>query len=308
MLRELKEEVGSDAPGIRTLCPTQWTVSAESLASISANYDNIQLLWESALRATTNTEIKARIQGVSRQMETFKFLFCLVLSEMILQHTDKLSQTLQQPKLSSVEGHGIAMLTVKTLEGLRTDENFELFWQKVGRAIERLEVEEPQLPRRRKVPRRFEQGSAPAESAGSPKEEYRRVYFEALDLAVISIRSRFDQKGFKTFSNVEQLLFKVCSGKSYTDELHEVCKFFYEDFDKEELKTELSTLHELYQSVVDEDPSIDSIKAALLSLSTAQRVLLKAVCRLFQLLLILPATNATCERLFSALRRIKSYL
>ena len=123
-----------------------------------------------------------------------------------------------------------------------------------------------------------------------------------------SIRSRFDQKGFKTFSNVEQLLFKACSGKSYTDELHEVCKFFYEDFDKEELKTELSTLHELYQSVVDEDPSIDSIKAALLSLSTAQRVLLKAVCRLFQLLLILPATNATSERSFSALRRIKSYL
>lgn len=48
-LRELKEEVGSDAPGIRTLCPTRWTVRAESLASISANYDNIQLLWESAL-------------------------------------------------------------------------------------------------------------------------------------------------------------------------------------------------------------------------------------------------------------------
>jgi len=94
MLRELKEEVGSDAPGIRTLCPTRWTVRAESLASISANYDNIQLLWESTLRATTNTEIKARIQGVSRQMETFKFLFCLVLSEMILRHTDKLSQTL----------------------------------------------------------------------------------------------------------------------------------------------------------------------------------------------------------------------
>lgn len=90
---------------------------------------------------------------MSRQMETFKLLFCLVLSEMILRHTDKLSQTLQQPKLSSVEGHGIAMLTVKTLEGLRTDENFELFWQKVGRARERLEVEEPQLPRRRKVPR-----------------------------------------------------------------------------------------------------------------------------------------------------------
>ena len=40
MLRELKEEIGSDAPGVRTLCPTRWTVRAESLASIAANYSN----------------------------------------------------------------------------------------------------------------------------------------------------------------------------------------------------------------------------------------------------------------------------
>ena len=91
MLRELKEEIGSDAPGVRTLCPTRWTVHAESLASIVANYDSIQLLWETALCSTSNTEMKARIQGVESQMQSFKFLFSLILSEMILRHTDKLS-------------------------------------------------------------------------------------------------------------------------------------------------------------------------------------------------------------------------
>ena len=63
---------------------------------------------------------------------------------------------------------------------------------------EQLDVDEP-LARRRKVPRRLQQGRAPAEFAVSPKDEYRRVYFEALDFAVTSIRSRFDQNGFKTF-------------------------------------------------------------------------------------------------------------
>lgn len=38
MLCCLKEEIGSDAPSIRTLCPTRWTVRAQSLASIIANY------------------------------------------------------------------------------------------------------------------------------------------------------------------------------------------------------------------------------------------------------------------------------
>lgn len=43
MLRDLKEESSSDAtPSIRTLCPTRWTVRADSLASVIANYDNIR--------------------------------------------------------------------------------------------------------------------------------------------------------------------------------------------------------------------------------------------------------------------------
>ena len=309
MLRELKEETGSDAPGVRTLCPTRWTVRAGSLASIVANYDNIQLLWETAVCATSDTEMKARIQGVASQMQTFRFLFCLLLSEMILRHADKLSQTLQQPKLSSIEAHGVAMLTVKTLETLRTDDNFDLFWQKVVMTKEQVDVDEPQLPRRRKLPRRFEQGNAPAEFAVSPKDEYRRVYFEALDLAVTSICSRFDQKGFKTFCTVEQLPFKACGGQCFTEELDVVCSFFYDDFTREDLEAELSTLHNLYHSVSGEEvPSVDSIKTALLSLSTNQRTLLSSVCRLFQLLMILPAMNATSERSLSALQRIKSYL
>ena len=117
MLCDLKE-IRSDAPAAQTLFPTSWTVRAESLASIVANYGSILQLWETAVSSTFNTETKARIQGVESQMQSFMFLLGLLHSEMILWHTDKLSQTLQQPKLSSVEGHEVAMLTVQTLEGL----------------------------------------------------------------------------------------------------------------------------------------------------------------------------------------------
>ena len=229
---------------------------------------------------------------------------------MILRHTDKLSKTLQQPNLSSIEGHDIAMLTVKTLEGLRNENDFELFWQKIEKMRVQFDIDEPLLPRKRKVSQRFETGIAPAEFATSPKDENRRVFFECFDLAVMSIRSRFDQKGFKTFSNVEQLLFKTCKGQNYEEELDFVCNFFTNDFNKIELAAELLTLRTLYDTEVAADvkPSVNSIKTALLALSTMQRKLLGAVVRLFQLLVTLPATNATSERSFSALRRIKSYL
>ena len=312
MLRGLKEEIGSDAPSVRTMCPTRWTVCAQSLSSILVNYDNLQLLWETAFKSTTETDVKARIRGIVSQMDTFKFFFSLSLCELILHHTDKLSQTLQQPKLSSVEGHHIAMMTVKTLEGIRTERDFELFWEKLENRRECLEIDEPCLPRKRKVPKRFEDGDAEAEFPKSPADYYRRIYFEALDLAVVSIRNRFNQQGFKTFSTIEQLIFTAAKGECFTENLDAVCSFFEGDFNKEELKSELTTFQHLYKSAHQEDteasPTIDSVKSALLTLSSSQRVLISSVSRLFQLLLILPAINSTSERSFSALRRVKSYL
>ena len=50
------------------------------------------------------------------------------------------------------------------------------------------------------------------------------------------------------------------------------------------------------------------LKGLLSDLSPAQRYLIDVVCKVFQLLLVIPATNATSERSFSALRRVKSYL
>ena len=285
MLFQLKEEMSGDTPGVRTLCPTRWTVCAESLNSIFANYEHILLLWETAVHEASNTEIKARIRGVWNQMQSFNFLFRIVLSEMVLHHTDKLSQTLQQPKLSSVEGHD--MLTEITLQGLRTENDFELFWQKVEKIRIKFDTDEPLLARKRKTPRQFEEGIAPAEFAASPKNEYHRVFFECLDLAVMSIRNRFDQKSFKTFSNVEQLLFKACKGQNYEEELDFVWNFFTNDFTKVELAAELLSLRTLYVSeIADEEPSVDSIKIALLALSTMQRKLLGAIATLFQLLII----------------------
>ena len=124
MLNSIKEQIGDDAPSVRTSCPTRWTVCAQSIASILSNYKNIQDLWDEALEGSLDSDIKAKIQGVSSQMETFQFYFALLLAEMVLRHTDNLSKTLQKPELSSLEGYEIAMLTVKTLQSIRTETNF----------------------------------------------------------------------------------------------------------------------------------------------------------------------------------------
>ena len=50
------------------------------------------------------------------------------------------------------------------------------------------------------------------------------------------------------------------------------------------------------------------MKSYFLSLSPAQLSLISNVIYLMQLIRVMPATNASLERSFSALRRVKSYL
>ena len=107
--------------GIIVLCPTRWTVRADSLASIISNYDALQSTWEEAIDVTHNTEAKARIHGVSAQMETFNYLYGAILGKTILRHTNNLSSTLQHKTLSAAEGQQVAITTIATLTSLRSD-------------------------------------------------------------------------------------------------------------------------------------------------------------------------------------------
>ena len=63
-------------------------------------------------------------------MTQFSFLFGLVIAERVLQHTDNLSKTLQNPNLTAAEGEKIAYLTRSTLLRMRSDDNFDLFWER----------------------------------------------------------------------------------------------------------------------------------------------------------------------------------
>ena len=68
---------------------------------------------------------------------------------------------MQKEDISAAEGQAITVMTVSTLKSLRNDANFDLFWQKITASAEDLHVDKPALPRRRKVPRRLDNGSAP---------------------------------------------------------------------------------------------------------------------------------------------------
>lgn len=75
---------------------------------------------------------------------------------------DNLSRSLQARTISAYEGQQLVSMTQTTLQSMRTDECFGLFWEYLERRRSSVDVSSPTLPRCRKVPRRFEIGeSAP---------------------------------------------------------------------------------------------------------------------------------------------------
>ena len=144
------------------------------------------------------------------------------------------------------------------------------------------------------------------------KDYYRQHYFEAIDLVVNCIKDRFQQPGYEVYRNLEQLLLKAAENLDVKTEFDFVTSFYGEDFQPDNLRAQLVTFGLEFQRTIlaasSMKPTIHDVREYFCSLSSAQRDLLSQVCVVLKLFLIMPATNATSERSFSALRRVKTYL
>uniref|UniRef100_A0A8W8J9Y5 HAT C-terminal dimerisation domain-containing protein n=1 Tax=Magallana gigas TaxID=29159 RepID=A0A8W8J9Y5_MAGGI len=281
--------------------------------SVLENYSVLQSLWETCYECTKDYVICSRIIGVKTQMQSFDVLFGVSLGYEILRHTDNLSRTLQKKDLSAAEGQHITELSLTTLSEMRNKDSFDTFWESLNNKLDDLDVSEPRLPRRRKMPKRLETGNAPPEFATSEKELYKQMYYKALDLVMSCVKERFDQPGFRVYRHLEDVLLKsVRCDKTFKEDLDFILDFYKDDLDKTSLLSQLETFTSYARNNLC-DPSTVSVSDLVksvcqISMSPTSRCLFSEIVTLLRLVLMMPATNATSERTFSSLRRVKTYL
>ncbi len=101
---KLKSNLIDAAPiGIRTLCPTRWTVKANALESILDNYNTLQNVFE-YLNEEKHPLTRGRLRGILSYMNNFDYFFGAQLGHVLLSHSDNLSRTLQKQDISAAEG------------------------------------------------------------------------------------------------------------------------------------------------------------------------------------------------------------
>lgn len=247
IFHKLKEELSPHVPGLGklNLCPTQWTMHAVSLENIRVNYQTLEATWEEALTVVRESMVKARINGVAAVMNSFKFLFGLMLAERILKHTDNLSRTIQASSMPAVEARSLSRLCIAVFEKIRTDDCFDQFWALVELTCESLGVSEPILPRQRKRPRLYNVGAGEPYHPDEPKTYYGQIYFQSIDAAMATIRDRFDQADYSLYTKLEQVLLLAATKGDYSSELQEVVGFYREDLDRSDLENQLEIFSQM---------------------------------------------------------------
>ena len=126
----------------------------------------------------------------------------------------------------------------------------------------------------------------------SPKENYRKQYFEAVDLLINTIEDRFSQKSYMMFEKLESLLLDALIAL-----IDDISKLYYDDIDTDRLPCQL----DLFRVMLDgqEIVCFSDINKAVKELTSAQVDAICEVMKVIYLILINPANSATAERTFS---------
>ncbi|KAJ8876392.1 hypothetical protein PR048_020837 [Dryococelus australis] len=162
--------------GLRPLCPTWWTMRAFSIQQV-LNYERRAEFFETYSEEYSSDAASkcAGYLGTMQHFRTFFFsnLYCHVLSP--VDECPHIGDTEVESKLSYL---------IYILEGKHG--HYEQFWQKCLEE-KTTHVEEPQLPPRRRIPKRFENPCATElHIFFTPKDYFRQEYVGVCDIVIFS--------------------------------------------------------------------------------------------------------------------------
>jgi Domain of unknown function (DUF4371)/hAT family C-terminal dimerisation region len=308
--------------GLRPLCPTRWSVRSKAIRSIVDNYEALRDTFEEISQTNTD-ESGSKASGFLRRMNTFEVFFILQIALRVFEPSEICSKKLQKVNFSVTEAIQSAVEVAEVIEKTRTEESFNLLYDECVQQCINLDLDPPTLPRLKKQPKRLNDGAQPHNFA-DPRSRCRQQYFEILDTTATAIRSRFEQKGFKVCHQIEKVLMMAlnpCGIKgdefdgvpdgdakrreSMKNGLHEICDHFDGDLDYERLLRQLDVLRDTIRG-----KHINTVRdvCSCLAASSSLHDVFDEVSKLLRLFLVIPATSATAERSFSAMRRLKTYL
>ena len=313
LFEKIQLEIAPGSPKLKPLCPTRWTVRTEAINSVIKNFSVISSELEQLSQEGTG-EIRSKACGLLALMEKFSVYFGLKLSHVVFAISEQLSTTLQSKDLTAQEAVKAVDMALEFFNRQRNNASFDDLYEQTVEESKNL-TDPPALPRIRRVPKRIDSGSQ-AHTFASPKELYRKLYFEVIDIVINELRKRFQHPSFAMLQHMESLMLTSINGGKVNPS-ESFCSMYSEDIDIDKLKMQLSLLPDLLRTANNEMSGhgvpirkVTSIRTVidLMNSNTLTKSLLSQVDTLLRIYLTIPLSTSTAERAFSTLRRLKNYL
>ena len=163
-----------------------------------------------------------------------------------------------------------------------------MFFEKFKLSKQKLEIDDPELPNKRKVLSHYDEEEAPVEFVYTVEEHYRQIFISAEILLWNS-----SGNGNTTLKSV--------AGRRFWSWTLAISSLFSNDLGKFKLETQIKT----FKNIVDEKQvGIKEAIKIISSLNASRKLLLSEVLKIVKLILLVPITNAVSERSRSMLCRV----
>ncbi|XP_048559613.1 uncharacterized protein LOC125540080 isoform X3 [Triticum urartu] len=245
--------------------------------------------------------------GLIIQMECFQFVFIMLFLINLLSITNLLSQALQRKKQDVAEALRLILDVKEALQNMR-DNGYESLCDQAKNFCEEHGIE---------VPNMDDLVGAMGQSVRSKNKVTRYHYFKvsifnvALDATLTEMNHRFNEVNTELVDCMSCLTPTNNFSKFNVDKLIRLAEIYAEDFTQSEgllLRTQLPTFLTNIRRSDEFNGCSDVSTLARLMVQTTKHRTFQLVYRLIELTLILPVATSSVERIFSAMKIIKTDL
>lgn len=271
-----------------------------SLKSIKANYKVLMTFFEEY--SSTDYSSTAKAKAFLGKMQSFDFLFFLNFVIELLGPIEILNKDLQSPRLSVVDSYKKINIVINLLKAKR-ETMFDSVWTNSKNEKKDLDVNDPLLSRKRKVPSKL--GGNDTESTLTTAEEFFMNIFEkCFDSVLESFAVRFNKANQKIHKSLEKLLLN----QEDSAERLIIEDLYKDDIDFCSFNLHRQMFYEFVKIRKAEHPTCLEDVVDFLQKNSETAGLCPVFTKFVTLLMTIPGSSCTNERSFSLMKRLKSYL
>lgn len=298
------------------LCPTRWCIRDMSINRVTAAYPALlTTLHELKDDKSVRGDSRAKIGGLYKQALKGRTYFGLLCCHALFEPCEAVATSLQSATASVQGALECTGVLKEQIDTLRDDAVVDELIRKVETCASQTSLKMPDstTPRVSKTPARLRQTREPeAVAHGAQTVDWRRSFFEAIDVISAELDRRFDQSSMKLAAKRERAVIKAAEGRSVDLEALQLP----EELDTDRLELQLKMLRpSIAKQLADVTKdrgfmcvTVQDVASCLIKLQPQTRAMFSEIEKLIELCLCLPISVASSERTFSALRFLKTWV